>query len=609
MPRRMKDVMKFQTLARIFLIALVLVVGITCGIDHQESNGDGVTRSSALSDANKGVSLMPVYHLPPAGTRLASADVSGSLRDYVITHRSRFGLSDQDDLQVKSLKQDRGGFTHLRLTQVYRDVPVFGGELVVHSRGQEIFLVNGNLLQGIDLNTEPDILAVDALKIGQEWFLTQVAGRMSARDFIFERETDRLTVFRSQDGKAHLAWQVSFFTELQHGVKPGLWNVFVDAKSGDVIFGINVIDTLEQASGPGGTPNHAHEWVEELDVEDTATPGVYEMDTTQLRTTNLNGATSGSGTIVTGPLVGIGDAPINNAHGHTEIALLMFTEMGHPDSIDDAGFKLISRVHYGTGYDNAFWDGTQMTYGDGDTLFWPLSGALDVVAHEISHGFTEFHSGLDYWNEPGGLNEGFSDIGGTIAEFIYEGAGANWDMGEDISQAGTALRFMCDPTADGESIDHYDDYYDWIDVHYSSGILNKAFCRIAKRYASGDPDGAATVDSVKRAGMAFFKANDSYWVSSSSFEQSCQGVVAAANELGYSQQEMDWIIESYLDVGVYCYGAPLTCDVTYTADSGQFSTPNYPNDYPNDHTYTWCVEPGGGKEVTLHFEDFSTESN
>ncbi len=111
---------------------------------------------------------------------------------------------------------------------------------------------------------------------------------------------------------------------------------------------------------------------DELDVEDSGTPGVYMMDTARLRTTNMNNGTSGEGTIVTGPLDPIGDAPINDAHGYTEVALEMFTQMGHPNSIDDAGFKLVSRVHYDSGYDNAFWDGTQMTYGDGAVSFYPL---------------------------------------------------------------------------------------------------------------------------------------------------------------------------------------------------------------------------------------------
>jgi cysteine-rich repeat protein len=608
MLKRIKKATNTQNISRIFLALCVAMLGLTCGIEQPDLGQN--SNKSALSNSKNSVSFLPILTFSKGDNRIAEdTDLASFSLDYLLAHRSDFDLKEFDGFEVKKVAHRKGGHSHVRLIQTYQDIPVFGGELIVHRKDSEITMINGNLVVGINLDTKPAILAEDAVEIGHTWFDTQVAFEASGQDFIFEREQNKMVIFKTNDNYAHLAYQVIFFNELQHGVNPGLWNVFVDAKNGDVLLAYNAIDSLSQASGPGGNPNHTQAWVDELDVEDTGTPGLYMMDTLKFRTTNLNNGTSGPGTIVTGPLDPIGDAPINDAHGYAEATWEMLTQMGHPNSIDDAGFKLISRVHYGVNYENANWDGTQMTYGDGAVDFYPLSGALDVVAHEICHGFTEFHSGLVYMNQSGGMNESFSDISGTIAEFIYEGVfSADWLLGEDIRIDGTALRWMCTPTTDGESIDNFDDYYDWMDVHYSSGIMNKAYCRIAKRYATGNPDGAATLASIIKSGQAFFKANDSYWVSSSTFEQGCQGVVAAANELGHSQQEIDWIVESYLDVGVYCYGEPLTCDETFTTDSGSFTTPNYPSDYPSDFSYTWCVEPGGGKEVTLTFDDFATES-
>src|SRR6185503_16199476 len=134
---------------------------------------------------------------------------------------------------------------------------------------------------------------------------------------------------------------------------------------------------------------------------------------------------------------------------------------------DDAGFIIKSRVHFGNNFENAFWDGEQMTYGDGAGTFYALSGDVDVVAHEINHGYTEYHSNLIYDGEPGGMNESFSDVAGTIADWFYDPANGEFDIGTDIFIGGGALRFMCNPTADGVSIDDYADYGGQ-DPHFSS---------------------------------------------------------------------------------------------------------------------------------------------
>ena len=278
------------------------------------------------------------------------------------------------------------------------------------------------------------------------------------------------------------------------------------------------------------------------------------------------------------------------------------------ESLDDDGFLIKSRVHYGRNYENAFWDGTQMTYGDGDTFFYPLSGALDVVAHEFHHGFTTFHSGLVYDSQSGGLNESFSDIAGTIAEFYHEAADADWDLGGDVfRQPDGALRYMCDPPRDGRSIGHFDDYEEGMDVHYSSGISNKAFCLTAGRFAGG----SATVASVRKAGQAWYEANANYWTSTSTFEQGCQGVVDAAKALDFSDEEVETITTSWAEVGVHCENSepPVDCDEVFTADSGSFTTPRWPRNYPRNADVTWCIRPDSGRPVTLTFDSFETERN
>lgn len=158
------------------------------------------------------------------------------------------------------------------------------------------------------------------------------------------------------------------------------------------------------------------------------------------------------------------------------------------NSLDNAGMQMVSSAHFGRNYNNAFWNGSQMTYGDGDGRhFREFSGALDVVGHELTHGVTEFTSNLIYENESGALNESFSDIiGSSIEQFAATGGldpavGPDWLIAEDISldpDAEPGFRNMTDPREDADP-DHYSEFVvttaDSGGVHTNSGIPNHAY--------------------------------------------------------------------------------------------------------------------------------------
>jgi len=273
---------------------------------------------------------------------------------------------------------------------------------------------------------------------------------------------------------------------------------------------------------------------------------------------------------VRGPLDPIGDANINDAHGYTEITLdMMRSWMGY-ESLDGNGYLVKSLVHYDKDYDNAHWDGEYVAYGDGAEIFLPASGSLDVVAHEMNHGFTEFHSNLTYDAQSGGLNESFSDVAGTIAEFYEQGDSADWTFGEDTNIAeGAADRDLCDPTSRG-SIDHFDDYADGVDVHSSSGIANKAFCLAVGRQLA---TGASHVEAMITLGRVWYLANAVFWTSESGFSQGCQGTVDAARMFGLPSETIEAIHQSWADVGVYCEsGLGLACDADGLCDGGEGET-------------------------------------
>ncbi len=180
-----------------------------------------------------------------------------------------------------------------------------------------------------------------------------------------------------------------------------------------------------------------------------------------------------------------------DAHYYANVIDDFYGDIFHRNSIDNAGMPIISTVHYDKGYCNAFWDGAQMTYGDGDGVACKsLAGGLDVIGHELTHGVTEHTSGLIYEGESGALNESFSDMMGNTAEFYADSKGLDpsvkpdWLIGEDVIPAGVyggktaGFRNMGDPQDDGDP-DHYSEKYAGTDdnggVHTNSGIPNHAY--------------------------------------------------------------------------------------------------------------------------------------
>jgi Zn-dependent metalloprotease len=528
-----------------------MLAPLACLAHCAPQSGDG----TASPNASGALSAQPprnhgdfqAVHVASAARPLAGQAHAEAALAFSREHARLIGATSGTDFLVKSEETGMDGLRHVRLQQTHHGIKVWGADVVVHASATHVEGIGGTLAPSLPpIQTTPSMNADDAQRIA-------LAHRFGAEPVATSRETRELVVCVDAKKAPHLAWHVTFFNEKQGGVEPGLWNYFVDAHTGDVLGRHDALHTenIALASGPSGTPNFAHTWTKELEV--TQSGSTYQMDTSFQQTMNLNHSTFG-GSVVSGSLDDIGDAPINDAHGYGRLTLKMLQEWQGFDSIDGKGYKLISRVHYDQNYENAFWDGQEMTYGDGDTMFYPLSGDIDVCAHEIDHGFTQFHAGLDASDVGDALNESFSDIAGMTATFYYEPDRADFNLGEDISRTkGKAIRYMCDPPADGRgSVDNVNNVTSGMDPHLAGGPQNKAFCRSAKRFASGDPAGKATQASVKRVSNAWYTANAHYWTSSTDYQAACQGVLDAARSLKFTTQEVDYLKTSWADVGANC---------------------------------------------------------
>ncbi len=236
------------------------------------------------------------------------------------------------------------------------------------------------------------------------------------------------------------------------------------------------------------------------------------------------------------------------------------------DSIDGKGEKLISNVHIGNKYVNAFWDGKQMNYGDGDGKNASELTTLDIAGHEIAHGLTERTAGLIYRNESGGLNEAMSDILGNGVEWYASqknpDAKFSWGVGEQAwtpaNGTDDALRYMDDPLKDGYSIDHYSlmgKYKPGQDnggVHGSSGIANNAFYLLTQ----GGKNKTSGIDVQDGIGMdkslkIFGRALENYMTPNTNFSQGRDATVRAAIDLfGANSPEVAKVREAWTAVGV-----------------------------------------------------------
>jgi Zn-dependent metalloprotease len=257
-----------------------------------------------------------------------------------------------------------------------------------------------------------------------------------------------------------------------------------------------------------------------------------------------------------------GDEQVDQVYDWLGVTFDFYRTAYGRNSIDGAGLPLVASVHYGTGYDNAFWEGSQMVYGDGDQqLFKTFTGPLDVTGHELTHGVTQYSGGLDYQGQSGALNESLSDVFGSLVKQYHLGQTADqadWLIGQGMFTAsvhGVALRSMKAPgTAyddpnlgkDPQPADmsHYvDTSSDNGGVHINSGIPNHAF------YLAATAIGG---NAWEKAGRIWYDTITSKQVpTGADFAKFASMTYATAGKLfGVKSKESDAVRDAWGEVGV-----------------------------------------------------------
>ncbi len=464
------------------------------------------------------------------------------------------GLTSQEALAFSKTRIDRRGHSHTHYRQSYQGVPVWGERVVIgrDPSGRATY-VRGRLIRDLAqelTNTTPGLSGAAVLDATK----TIVQDRQSgAAKLQFRNEFTELVIYLDGD-KPMLSYAVSFFADTPAGGHPTRPTFLVDAHSGQIIFEYEGLTHVVQqvGTGPGGNEKtgiyHYGLDFSALDVDVNA--GTCTMNNANVATVDLNHGTTGSTPFSftcnenTHKAINGAYSPLNDAHYFGGVVFDMYSAYVGASPLTT---QLLMRVHYSTNYDNAFWDGAAMTFGDGFTKFYPLV-SLDVAAHEVSHGFTEQNSNLIYSGQSGGINESFSDIAGEAAEFYSRGMN-DFLAGYDILKGPGALRYMEDPTDDGLSIGHASDYVPGMNVHYSSGVYNRAFFILASDLGWG----------VEKAFKLWAETNDKIWIPSETFTSAYYGLLQAAGALGYTATDLDHIETAFATVGI---PGPPPCNVT-----------------------------------------------
>ncbi|PWK16366.1 M4 family metallopeptidase [Tumebacillus permanentifrigoris] len=411
--------------------------------------------------------------------------------------------------KAKESHADENGLAHTKMINIINGIEVFGQQMIVHEKSGDVSGVTGSFKKLTPTAKSATIDSVTAVS-------NAIAATGAAGEFT---EIPNATLMYYPVGdQAVLTYKVSYSAL---GDTPARADVFVNATDGSIV---KVIDKIEHVVGTGtGVLGDTKS------INTTLRSGAYYLeDTTKpmtgiVRTRDMKNRASLIYDMTDT------DNVWNTTYQRAGVDAQFYAGQVYDwyknnvgrNSIDNNGMSLESLVHYNKNYNNAFWNGTYMVYGDGDGVtFRAFSGAIDVIGHELTHGVTEKTSGLIYQDQSGALNESWSDAMGAVIE------GRNWLMGEDLCIPGggyTAFRSMEDPTIYGDPANMSQYVVTTSDnggVHTNSGIPNKAFYNFA-----------TAIGSRTIAGKVWYTADRDYMVSNTNFSGARAATLSAVGAL------------------------------------------------------------------------------
>lgn len=540
-------------------------------------------------------------------------------------------MNANESLELSRVEKDKLGMIHYVYQHEISGVPVEFSQYRLHTLNDRVISLNGEFYQNLSINTTPGIDQTSAINsaksyIGATSYKWENAGEekfLKARthnpDATYAPQPELVIVSKNgnyTNPQFTLCWKMDIYATNPHSRH---W-VYVDAQTGEVVW---TVERICHVDAPG-TATTVFNGARPI-VSDSFGGGFRLREAGRgngIETYDMNTDTDYGNAIDftdtdnnwTTPVTPAIDQYAYDAHWGAEMTYDYYMNVHGRNSIDNAGLPLISFVHFDVNYGNAFWDGQEMTYGDGDggTFNEPLT-TIDITGHEITHGLTEYTAGLVYQDEPGGLNESFSDIFGvTIDNF---GAGTTgtplWRIGEQCTSSGNGIRLMSNPAAFGDP-----DTYDgtgWVNaggpdnggVHTNSGVQNYWYYLVCQGGTGTNDNGDAY--NVTGIGMAdgadiAFRNLTVYLGSNAQYADSRFYAILSAQDLfGGCSQEVITTTNAWYAVGVGpLFVASVNADLTASSTSicNSPAIIDFTNLSNNGITFTWHFGDGGTSTLT-----------
>ncbi|MFH9977691.1 M4 family metallopeptidase [Streptomyces sp. NPDC017179] len=518
--------------------------------------------------------LSPAAHAEGRPTRATAIHNAESALAH---HSTALGLTSAEATTVRDVVVDKNGAQHVRYDRSYHQLPVLGGDFIVHLTPDGSYRGADRASKGtVSLpSTTPELTAPKAADLAVNALRAENLGTK-----LQQVKAKPELIVDALHGAPRLAWRTNA-VGLDSLGNPVARTVLTDARTGAQI---DAWDSIETAAGDGQSLYSGT-----VPLETTLSGSAYQLKDPTRGNTYTGDAENKTDLCIfgicfqrapatlftdadnhwgTGTTADRASAAVDAQYGTNE-TWDYYKYVHGRNGIAGDGKGSYNRVHYGSNYNNAFWDDSCfcMTYGDGDgSTFGPLV-ALDVAGHEMSHGVTSKTAALTYSGESGGLNEATSDILGTLVEWYANNSADPGDylIGEKIVRSGfgkSALRYMDKPSKDGSSADCWSSSVGNLDVHYSSGVANHF------AYLLAEGSGARTVNGVAydsptcnnssvtgigrdKLGQIWYRALTVYMTSSTKYAGARTATLNAAKDLyGAGSTEYNAVAAAWSAVNV-----------------------------------------------------------
>lgn len=517
---------------------------------------------------------------------------------------------------------DALGYTHRRFRIYSWGVELYNKVIVSHGQNGRLISLNGDLSLR-DQNKKE-------FSLNEKQALTYALKKINAKKYKWENKEEeahmRKVLNQSDFSYAPHARKILFENNSSYVcayvftiyAEEPLYkaNVVVDANSGQILSEENLICNVDVP----GLAQTKFSGTQSITCDQTG--AVYSLRESQrgngIETYNLNyGTNYGAATNFTNASAtwtGTGaDQGARDAHWGAEKTYDYFWNQHNRNSIDNNGFKLLSYVHYNTNYANAFWDGTRMTYGDGNGTSTFIFTTLDICGHEITHGLTSNSSNLIYNGESGALNESYSDIFGTLIENYGRPGNWNWKVGEDMTASGNGIRNMQNP-AQFSDPDTYGGQF-WYTgtadnggVHTNSGVSNFWFYLLSTGGSStNDLAQAYNVSALglNQAAQIAFRALTVYYTPNTNYANARLLTIQAAKDLfGNCSNQVIQTTNAWHAVGVGAAYVPGLIGANFSANKTNFctspATVSFNNTTTNGITYIWDFGDGSASTTATN---------